>query len=171
MSSPMFDKILSHYGHKVAVAIYGAHEAPVNVAIECEDCNEVIYDIDREAEKPLSHCYYWIAFRFLEPNVRRHAIRKGVDELKEDTLFELVSLDELKRGDVFVLGLVINLNGREMLQQTRIDLTDPYQCAYLMATDYPTEGPMYLPYSPLLGWLPAECWARCEAVFNETDHI
>ena len=170
MSNPMFDRILRHHGHNVVVVIYGSHEEPVNAAIECEDCNEVIYDVDYNAKEPLSHSYYRVAFRCTEPNDVRNAVLKGADALKESTVFELVSLDELKRGDVFVLGLVINLNGREEIQHTRIDLTDPYQCVYFMAKDYPTEGPMHLPYSPLLGRLSPECWATCEAVFNETDH-
>lgn len=41
----MFDRIASHLGHRVVVAVYGGDH---NAAVECEDCSEVIIDADRE---------------------------------------------------------------------------------------------------------------------------
>lgn len=35
-----------HLGHKLACVGYGSDDDIVNVSIECEDCNEVIFDID-----------------------------------------------------------------------------------------------------------------------------
>ncbi len=42
-----FDDLFSHFGHHIAVVVYGDKE---NVAIECEDCNEVLFDFDNEGE-------------------------------------------------------------------------------------------------------------------------
>lgn len=41
-----FVKIASHAGHNVVVSIYGDN---VNVAVECEDCYEVLIDFDSAA--------------------------------------------------------------------------------------------------------------------------
>lgn len=45
-----FDILKSHIGHKVVVVGYGQDEI-VNVSIECEDCNEVLYSIDKFKEE------------------------------------------------------------------------------------------------------------------------
>ena len=43
----MFDKLKSHIGHAVVVVGYGpTNEESVNVAVECEDCGEVIIDFE-----------------------------------------------------------------------------------------------------------------------------
>lgn len=36
----------SHRGHKVSIVSYGSWEDPVDVCLECEDCNEVILDAE-----------------------------------------------------------------------------------------------------------------------------
>jgi len=42
-----YGDLISHVGHKVVVVTYGEEgEIPVNVAIECEDCKEVLLDYD-----------------------------------------------------------------------------------------------------------------------------
>jgi len=42
-----YHDLRKHIGHKVVVVGYGSDgEDPVNVAIECEDCNEVLVDFD-----------------------------------------------------------------------------------------------------------------------------
>lgn len=43
---PMFLKLKAHIGHKVACVSYGDDD----VAIECEDCMEVLYSTDSEGE-------------------------------------------------------------------------------------------------------------------------
>ncbi len=43
-----FERLRNHVGHKVSVVLYG--KPPVNVAIECEICHEILYDIDKEEE-------------------------------------------------------------------------------------------------------------------------
>lgn len=40
-----FDKLVEHVGHKVVVVTYGGNQ---NVSIECETCNEVLYDVDNQ---------------------------------------------------------------------------------------------------------------------------
>lgn len=37
-----FEELLIHRGHEIHVVLYGDS----NVAIECEDCNEVLLDFD-----------------------------------------------------------------------------------------------------------------------------
>lgn len=47
-------KLKPHIGHNVVVACYGCDNDynPENIAIECEDCNEVLFDIDCEEGNP-----------------------------------------------------------------------------------------------------------------------
>jgi len=38
--------LIDHVGHKIVIATYGGRVKIHNVAIECEDCNQVILDYD-----------------------------------------------------------------------------------------------------------------------------
>lgn len=40
------EKMLEHQGHAITVATYGRTNNPYNVALECTDCNEVLWDED-----------------------------------------------------------------------------------------------------------------------------
>lgn len=55
MSVQNYGDLIAHYGHDIAVARYttqtGATQA---VAIECNDCNEVLLDYDSEGESYLA---------------------------------------------------------------------------------------------------------------------
>ncbi len=45
----------NHNGHPVVCVCYGEKDKPAaNVAIECELCKEVIFDIDRDFEEEIS---------------------------------------------------------------------------------------------------------------------
>ena len=44
MASQTYAELNAHFGHSVVVANYASE----NVAIECEDCFEVLVDFDRE---------------------------------------------------------------------------------------------------------------------------
>jgi hypothetical protein len=46
MAVSSFEELNAHYGHEVVVVRYGPEDAPVNVAVECETCNEVLLDFD-----------------------------------------------------------------------------------------------------------------------------
>jgi len=53
MGCSSYKDLKRHIGHKIVVACYGTNEEriegnPQNVAIECETCNEVLMDFDRE---------------------------------------------------------------------------------------------------------------------------
>ena len=48
MSVINYDDLIVHKGHKIEVVTYGFEDSDVNVAIECEDCSEVLLDFDRE---------------------------------------------------------------------------------------------------------------------------
>lgn len=40
----LWDILQKHRGHKVSIVSYGDNDAPANIALECEDCGEVILD-------------------------------------------------------------------------------------------------------------------------------
>lgn len=48
MSAQNYDDVAEHYGHSLTIAIYGEGD---NVAVECEDCNEVLLDYDKDTSK------------------------------------------------------------------------------------------------------------------------
>jgi len=48
MSISNYEELREHIGHKVVVACYGREgKEPQNIAIECEDCNEVLLSFDK----------------------------------------------------------------------------------------------------------------------------
>ena len=49
MGSHSYEDLRRHIGHKIVCVGYGATTStlPVNVAIECEDCCEVLMDYDK----------------------------------------------------------------------------------------------------------------------------
>jgi hypothetical protein len=47
MSVQTYNDLADHFGHTVSVAMYGEG---ANVAIECEDCYEVLLDFDKEEQ-------------------------------------------------------------------------------------------------------------------------
>ncbi len=62
MSCNSYEDLKRHIGHKLVIACYGTEEEriegnPENIAIECETCNEVLLDFDREIKKKLK-CKY-----------------------------------------------------------------------------------------------------------------
>jgi len=44
----LFEQIHKHLGHKIEATYEGGDFAPENVAIECQDCHEIIIDVDCE---------------------------------------------------------------------------------------------------------------------------
>ena len=48
-----FSDLYQHFGHKVVVITYGGsgNVSPLCVAIECEDCYEVLVDFDRSDDE------------------------------------------------------------------------------------------------------------------------
>lgn len=42
----LWDILKSHRCHKVSIVSYGSWEDPVDVCLECEDCDEVILDAE-----------------------------------------------------------------------------------------------------------------------------
>lgn len=45
--NPMFTKLSQHVGHAVDVVGYGTNGEHQNISIECLDCNEVLYDVEK----------------------------------------------------------------------------------------------------------------------------
>lgn len=45
------DKLKNHIDHSIVCVGYDDDGETVNISIECEDCNEVLYDLDKYAEK------------------------------------------------------------------------------------------------------------------------
>lgn len=51
MSAQNFDDLIRHEGHEVTIATYFDHnKETINVAVECEDCYEVLLDFDKEEQ-------------------------------------------------------------------------------------------------------------------------
>ena len=48
MAAHSYNDLVTHVGHKIVCVTYG--DPAENVAIECETCNEVLMDFDREEE-------------------------------------------------------------------------------------------------------------------------
>lgn len=42
--------MFAHRDHEIVIAIYGPADGPIDVAIECLDCNEVLIDSTTEDE-------------------------------------------------------------------------------------------------------------------------
>ncbi|GHU75727.1 hypothetical protein FACS1894188_07120 [Clostridia bacterium] len=51
MSAYDFGSLLAHVGHKVVVVTYNDNDEPVNVSIECLNCNEVLCSFDKYPEE------------------------------------------------------------------------------------------------------------------------
>ena len=47
MSAQNYSDLAVHFGHSLTVALYGEGD---NIAIECEECSEVLLDFDNEDE-------------------------------------------------------------------------------------------------------------------------
>lgn len=52
MSVHNYKSLRAHAGHKIVCVVYGDED---NVAIECEDCNEVLLDFDNKPDYELNH--------------------------------------------------------------------------------------------------------------------
>ena len=51
MSVYDYDQLRAHIGHRIVCVCYGVDGSPPeNVSLECETCNEVLLDFDREVE-------------------------------------------------------------------------------------------------------------------------
>ena len=47
MSCTGFDDLKRHVGHRLVCVTYGTAGRPENVSVECEECNEVLFDFDK----------------------------------------------------------------------------------------------------------------------------
>jgi len=45
------ERLLPHLGHNIEIGNYGTEKFPINIAIECMDCNEVLIDFTDEPKK------------------------------------------------------------------------------------------------------------------------
>ena len=51
MAVSNYEELQEHIGHKIVCVCYGKErEPPINVAVECETCNEVILDYDKNGD-------------------------------------------------------------------------------------------------------------------------
>lgn len=46
-----FEALRVHIGHSIKCVTYGPSDAPVNTALECETCGEVLLDFDANGEE------------------------------------------------------------------------------------------------------------------------
>ena len=78
-----FDDLIRHRGHKIGCVTYGTPER--NVAVECEDCNEVLLDFDKNDEK--SYVVTSVCKDDLREAFRGKAkMRKIIDELTDEQM-------------------------------------------------------------------------------------
>lgn len=49
------DKLENHIGHEISLAVYGGGCGAENMSVECTDCNEVLYSVNRK--KPLTEVF------------------------------------------------------------------------------------------------------------------
>lgn len=54
MSAFNYNELKRHIGHDIVCVSYGDPNDPVNVAVECETCNEVLLDYDKEEDDEIS---------------------------------------------------------------------------------------------------------------------
>lgn len=64
MSAHDYASLREHYGHKIVCVAYGNTKSPVNVALECEDCNEVLLDYDRPVKPNPERRYILIHYTY-----------------------------------------------------------------------------------------------------------
>lgn len=50
MSAHSFKDLRRHVGHEIECVVYGIPADPLNVAVECETCFEVLLDFDRHSD-------------------------------------------------------------------------------------------------------------------------
>lgn len=116
------DKLKFHAGHKIVLAAYGGENGLENISVECEDCNEVLYSVDRKKLLP-------DLYRVVKPKSRQYITQFATDnkELKEHGCIfcEKISLDnehsaefECKRED--------DTLGTEELSKVYIELVEEY---------------------------------------------
>jgi hypothetical protein len=48
----MYKRLLPHVGHRITCCTYGDPNDPMDVCIECEDCNEVLVSAESFYEEP-----------------------------------------------------------------------------------------------------------------------
>ena len=60
MSVNSYEELLAHVGHSIVCATYGKDKE--NVSIECEDCQEVLMDFDKDNRRKDFDkvMHYWI---------------------------------------------------------------------------------------------------------------
>lgn len=52
MSAASYDDLRAHVGHRITCSVYTVAGTTMNVALECEDCYEVLLDFDRPDDAP-----------------------------------------------------------------------------------------------------------------------
>ena len=50
MAVSNYNELKAHIGHEIDLVYYGPRNDPVSVAIECNDCSEVLLDFDKPEE-------------------------------------------------------------------------------------------------------------------------
>jgi hypothetical protein len=106
MSVNDFDTLVTHVGHAVTCVTYG--DPAVNVAIECEDCNEILLDFDRSPHDDVARELTLTSpFRFGELTLTEAEVTKYGAWFRElaarmptlDELWGPVDLKKLEEGE------------------------------------------------------------------------
>lgn len=92
--NPMFKKLNQHVGHAVEVVGYGVNGQNQNISIECLDCNEVLYDVEKE-EDSLTKSIKKV-LEYLWGDEQRHFEEEGGNSRKQHIFTHLKTIrDEM----------------------------------------------------------------------------
>jgi hypothetical protein len=97
MSAFNHEELLRHAGHNIACVTYGEGE---NVALECEDCNEVLLDYDRPSEFKEPESFF--------PDHQVSDIEMNLEAINEERRLE--GLDEIYLSFEQLETLIENIN-------------------------------------------------------------
>lgn len=103
----LWNELLKHRGHNVAIVSYGDYDNPTDVCLECEDCNEVILDAEiytlcaREDDEKKSNTYILPEelSKFWDTKAICIEFSDGTDALAQEngyTLEQCLSMDDVK---------------------------------------------------------------------------
>ena len=118
-----FKDLLSHHGHKVDCVIYGPIEDPANVALECDKCHVVLFDLSPgdHYEKVLADDFTEEDKKYLDSGANNCPVCDSIEltggpvevdsgyahqpmlcnkcNSEWEDVYRLTGIDDLKRGD------------------------------------------------------------------------
>jgi hypothetical protein len=85
-----YDDLKRHVGHNVVVVTYGKGKDIRNVACECEDCNEVLIDYDKDSNSYVTEQKLFL--ELLKKRIPEERMRELVEPLMSDERDDILDL-------------------------------------------------------------------------------